>query len=1161
MDRSEFVPPANAPASRRTHRRLPVVCALWFALTAPAVAAPPGYTVGSPWTGPPGVRRTTADIMENARTNAALVRGWRIHARSRAGFQKLPANPDSPVVADWPEPSPNTGAPAPAGPQTLAVNFIGATLAETGAFPPDSMGAAGPTQFLVGVNGRIKSFNKFTGLPDGVLNASMDTFFNPVMTPPVNNNFTSDPRVRYDRLSRRWFVLIIDVPGSEGTLPNRVLLAVSDSPILTASTVWTFFYFQHDLVAPAGDSGKFADYPTLGIDANALYIGVNVFQSRGQGAFQDTTAFVVRKSSVLGAGPIVVTAFRNLIRKVQGIDTGPYTPQGVDNFDPAASEGYFIGVDAGLYGRMALRRVSTPGGTPAISDNVVFNIPLNGGTISVPHLGNTGGSYGNLDGLDYRLLAACLRSGRLWTTANIAVNNTGAPSGTDTRMGARWYELQGIASGQTPSVVQSGTLYQPSASNTTDATNYWMGTIMVNGQGHAAMGFSVAGVNSRINAGTAGRLAGDPAGTLQAPVLYTASTTAYNPPGDPGSSRGRRWGDYSYTCVDPDDDMTMWTVQQYCHAENSYAVRVVKLLAPPPALPIGCSPSTLAAGTSNVTLAVTGLSTNGSGFFDPGPGFSNRLAAVFVGNGVTVNSLTYSNPTQIRLNVSVSLAATNGARPLTITNPDGQAATSANGLLTITGGNTPPTISGIADQTINEDSATAALSFVVGDAETAAGALSVSATSSNTVLVPLGNIVFGGSGSNRTVTVTPAPNQFGTTTLTVTVTDATGGTASDAFVLTVQPVNDPPSFVKGPNQTVAEDAGPQAVPNWATAISPGPNEAGQTLTFLVVNDNPGLFAAPPAVNSAGTLTYTPAPDANGSANVSVQLRDNGGTASGGSDTSPVQPFTLAVTPVNDAPTLAPIADRVVNEGATLTFTNVAADVDLPPNALTFSLVDPPDGAEIHPTSGVFTWTPGEAQGPGTNLLRVVVSDNGAPSLSTTQSFTVIVHEVNTAPVLAAIPDRTIHAGVTLSFTNSASDTDLPANALTFSLSNAPPGATITASNGVFTWTPAGAAANTTNTITVLVSDDGQPSLSDAKEFTVTVVPPPLITSITRADDEVTIAWTAIPGQGYRVRYATNVDAVVWFDLAGVVTADGPTATKTNTITGETKRFYQVVVEP
>ena len=92
-----------------------------------------------------------------------------------------------------------------------------------------------------------------------------------------------------------------------------------------------------------------------------------------------------------------------------------------------------------------------------------------------------------------------------------------------------------------------------------------------------------------------------------------------------------------------------------------------------------------------------------------------------------------------------------------------------------------------------------------------------------------------------------------------------------------------------------KDAGAQTVAGWATGVSAGPaNEATQTLTFQVTNDNNGLFAVQPAVAANGTLTYTPAADANGEATVTVVLKDNGGTANGGADTGTPQKFKIKV---------------------------------------------------------------------------------------------------------------------------------------------------------------------------------------------------------------------------------------------------------------------------
>ena len=106
--------------------------------------------------------------------------------------------------------------------------------------------------------------------------------------------------------------------------------------------------------------------------------------------------------------------------------------------------------------------------------------------------------------------------------------------------------------------------------------------------------------------------------------------------------------------------------------------------------------------------------------------------------------------------------------------------------LVVTGaGNTNPTITDIANQSVPSGGNSGALAFTVGDAETAVGSLSVSGSSSNTGLVPNGNIVFGGSGASRTVTVTPVSGLVGSSTITITVTDGGALTAVDTFTLTV----------------------------------------------------------------------------------------------------------------------------------------------------------------------------------------------------------------------------------------------------------------------------------------------------------------------------------------------------------------------------------------
>lgn len=664
-------------------------------------------TVGVPSVGASGIQKTTAEVMfDQASAPAALPREPRVMVEHEGPDRKnLPQDPDALRVASTPgRTAPvskgatgSKGAVAakavgnavktldevrPSAPQTVSTpNFTGATLADTGAFPPDTMGAVGPTQFVVFVNGRVRTFNKTTGATDGVINADSDVFFASVMTPntPGGINFTSDPNVRYDRLTRRWFLTIIDVPStspsSVGDIPNRLLIAVSDAAsngVLSAGTVWTFYFVQQDTVG-GPSTGEFLDYPSLGIDNNALYVGGNMFGAVS-GSFVNSTGFVIRKSSVLSGGPVVTTAFRGILPN--GSSDGPFAPRGVDNYDPAANEGYFIGVSNAAFGRLITRRIATPGATPTISVNILTTVSSTSFPITVDHLGDTGGTNGNLDALDDRLYAAHIRGGKLWTAHNIAVLATGVSSGTNAarRNGVRWYELIVPPTTGTPTVNQSGTIFD-SAATVALARQYWIPSVTISGQGHAAFGYSTAGTPFRIDAATNGRLRGDTLGTTGAVALYTASSTAYNPPSDPGGGAGRRWGDYSFTSLDPKDDMTMWTIQEFCSGTNTYGVRVVRLLAPAPATPTTAAPSSVPTNAPSTNVVITGTSVAGSEFFDPGADIAgaepfNHISASVTG-GVIVNSVTYNSPTQVTLNVS-TVGATFGPQTITVTNPDGQ---------------------------------------------------------------------------------------------------------------------------------------------------------------------------------------------------------------------------------------------------------------------------------------------------------------------------------------------------------------------------------------------------------------------------------------------------------------------------------------------------------
>jgi regulation of enolase protein 1 (concanavalin A-like superfamily) len=148
--------------------------------------------------------------------------------------------------------------------------------------------------------------------------------------------------------------------------------------------------------------------------------------------------------------------------------------------------------------------------------------------------------------------------------------------------------------------------------------------------------------------------------------------------------------------------------------------------------------------------------------------------------------------------------------------------------------------------------------------------------------------------ANGSFTYVPPANFNGLASFTYKTNDGVFDSNTVTVNITVNAVNDAPSFTKGANQTSTVSAGAQTVAGWATATSPGPGESGQVVDFIVTNDDNALFTVQPAVSATGTLTYTPG-SSTGVATVSVRIHDDGGTANGGVDTSAIQTFTITVT--------------------------------------------------------------------------------------------------------------------------------------------------------------------------------------------------------------------------------------------------------------------------
>lgn len=182
--------------------------------------------------------------------------------------------------------------------------------------------------------------------------------------------------------------------------------------------------------------------------------------------------------------------------------------------------------------------------------------------------------------------------------------------------------------------------------------------------------------------------------------------------------------------------------------------------------------------------------------------------------------------------------------------------------------------------------------------------------------------------------------------------------------------------------------------------------------------------------------------------------------------------------------------------------------------------------------------------------------DGSPK---TVNFTIAA--ANNPPVVTPIGDKNAVEDHLLSFTVTATDSDSPAQTLTYSLDpGAPAGASINPTTGVFAWTPPADYAPRTNQITVRVTDNGSPPLSGTATFSVAIFKAPRFTAILPpVDGLVTLEWEAIPGKNYRVQYKDDLSTATWNDLGDMVVATGPTAFTTDNIANSRQRFYQVLL--
>ncbi len=313
------------------------------------------------------------------------------------------------------------------------------------------------------------------------------------------------------------------------------------------------------------------------------------------------------------------------------------------------------------------------------------------------------------------------------------------------------------------------------------------------------------------------------------------------------------------------------------------------------------------------------------------------------------------------------------------------------------------------------------------------------------------------------------------------------GAADDvgAFELEVA-VNVAPSFTKGADQTVDEDASEQTVTGWATAISGGPsNESTQTVSFTATTNNDALFSDQPQVSSDGTLTYTPAANANGTATVTVTARDSGGTADGGVDTSAAQTFTITVTAADDDPVAVDDNRTVAEDDAATTIDVRSNDTDVDGGAKSVQSVTQPAYGTVTVTNGGadLTYKPNaDYCNGGSPTDDFDYTLNGG----STAKVAVTVTCVNDAPVAKddSLTTNEDTAGNGNMLTN---DTDVDSANITATKVTEPTHGTLTFNaDGSYTYTP-NADFNGSDSFTYEAKDAGLDSNSATVSITVTAV--------------------------------------------------------------------------
>ena len=258
-------------------------------------------------------------------------------------------------------------------------------------------------------------------------------------------------------------------------------------------------------------------------------------------------------------------------------------------------------------------------------------------------------------------------------------------------------------------------------------------------------------------------------------------------------------------------------------------------------------------------------------------------------------------------------------------------------------------------------------------------------------------------------------------------------------------------------------------------------------------------------------------------------------------------FAQVVTVAN--PNKAPVwtsaaLNRRISEGSTLSFQLRATDSDLPPQPLSYRLISGPTGLTVS-TNGVVSWLPTEEQGPSTNRVRVEVNDKIE---GTSQEVDIVVQERNLPPEWTAVGTRRVTEGLRLSFQLKATDSDLPAQLLTYKLVSGPTGLTVT-TNGLLSWTPTLQQGPSTNRVRVSISDQVTSVPQDFDIIVRDTNPAPAVATLeisSTSDGALNLHLRATSGVSYQIEQSLSLGGS-WTQLPGVAAVVGKSLSEAVTI--------------